>query len=300
MNNPDEQPIQTSEAPMQKELAPRERPADTNRRLGRAILFGAIALIFGIIGLLAFNIQLVFLPAMTIAVLAGMQSYRHFKRRHVDATEFLDAHDKAPVLFLRPFDQDSLTDGAAPFNPLQRRTWRKFILSPTNLLANYLQITGRFSYEQVLAFVTRKIGPLAAIGQPGSPPIMGARNIYVGDDNWQEEVLELAENSQLVILTAGITPGVLWEVEQMVKLVPGERLILNIPGKVDTRRKALYAEFYNSARHFFPKSLPEAYDGRRFLLFDNEWAVQPPLKRTPRAERHSPEWVAQRMTQLLL
>jgi hypothetical protein len=120
------------------------------------------------------------------------------------------------------------------------------------MTALYLEMTGRASFEQVLAHVTRKIGPLVAIGEPGHPPILGARNLYVGDDNWKEQVIDLAQRSQLVILTAGVSRGVLWEVRTMAKEVPPDGLLLNIPGASRGERKENYAIFFEEAAEVFP------------------------------------------------
>lgn len=256
------------------------------------MIFAALALSLGL------DDQLLFLIFGLPALFLGRSSYRHFKRRHGGSFSDDDLDHKEPVLFLRPFEQDSGWDGAVAFNVYRPSTWRKFPLSPTNMTALYLELTGRLSLEQVLAHVVRKTGPLVAIGEPGSPPILGARNLYVGDDNWQQQVRDLAARSRLVVLTAGTSEGVLWEVEAMVDTVPPSRFILNVPGSSRSRRREAYAAFHLLATQLFPAGLPETIDGARFLLFGDGWA--PILDWDRRNERNSPAWVANRLKALLV
>ena len=159
-------------------------------------------------------------------------------------------------------------------------------------------MTGRLSFEQVLAHVVRKVGPLVAIGEPGSPPILGARNLYVGDDNWQQEVRDLARRSRLVVLTAGTSEGVMWEIGTMVEIVAPARFLLNIPGASRSARKNAYAEFHFLAADLFPAGLPENYKGARFMAFGAGW--QPITAKIRRPAKGSPPWVAKKLTALLV
>jgi hypothetical protein len=208
----------------------RYRPPTTKRNLWLAIFCAILTVLFTLIAFSLLDNTILFVIFLIPALIFGRLSLRHFKPRLTAEDVQEKLKDKDPVLFLRPFSEDSGWDGAAPFSIVRPRTWRKFPFTPTNFTNIYLEMTGKNSFEQLLTHVTRKIGPLVAIAEPGNPPILGAKNIYVGDDNWQKEVIDFAKRSKLVILTAGITPGVLWEVETMIREVPPERLILNIPG----------------------------------------------------------------------
>ena len=167
----------------------RNREATTERSIWRGIIYGILALGFAAISLTSLVANgldddsgtpllyvITFLPAFWLSRL----SYRHLKRRYPSELSDEELGEEAPVLFLRPFDEDAGWDGAVAFSIFNPRTWHKFPVSPMNLLTLYLEMTGRASFEQVLAHVTRKMGPLVAIGEPGNPPILGARNVYVG------------------------------------------------------------------------------------------------------------------------
>ena len=184
----------------------RSRPPSTRRKIGRAVIYGMLAVFFIILLIASQNLsgggtagQLLFVLLFLPAFLFARLSYRHFKRRHSGSFSGADLDQKDPVLFLRPFEEDAGWDGAAAFSAYRPSTWPKLLKIGSNFTALYLEMTGRLSFEQVLAHVVRKVGPLVAIGEPGSPPILGARNLYVGDDNWQQEVRDLARRSRLVV-----------------------------------------------------------------------------------------------------
>jgi hypothetical protein len=270
----------------------------------RAIIYGLLALIFIILMIAVYSTVPVENPWPAVvfglpAFYLGRLSYRHFKPRYSVLTE-KDLGHQAPVLFLRPFDEDSGWDGAAAFSAYNPRTWRKFflILSPSNLTALYLELTGRTAFEQVLAHVVRKIGPLVAIGEPGSPSILGALNLYVGDDDWQNQVRDLAARSSLIVLTSGHSAGVLWEVKTMVEQSSAEKFLLNIAGSSRKERDANYAEFYPLAAPLFPSGLPETVKGERFLSFEEGWI--PRTEKVARPVKDSPTWVANTVRKLLL
>jgi hypothetical protein len=285
-----------------KAQPPRNRAASTDRKLGRAILYALLSLVLVV---LLFAIdpgnELLWVILFVPALLLGRLSYRHLKRRHGGGLSDEELGNKAPVLYLRPFDEDAGWDGAAPFSVFRPGTWtwRKVLLvSPTNLTALYLAMTGRLSFEQVLAHVVRKIGPLVAIGEPGSPPILGARNVYVGDDRWQEQVRDLARRSRLIVLTAGTSEGVLWEVGTMVAHSQPERFLLCVPGSSRGVRQRAYAAFQPLAAPLFPFGLPETLNGTRFLTFEAGW--RPHAGKVAGSRDHAPRSVARKLRALLL
>lgn len=279
----------------------RNRPATTDRKLVRAAIYGVLAVLLTIacIATMAAVNPLVGAFVFVPAFYLGRSSLRHFKERHeADTFDIEDLGDRAPVLFLRPFELDDGQDGAAPFNLYNPWTWRKFPFTPSNFRTLYLEMTGRSSFEQVLAYYVKGAGPLIAFGEPGQPPILGATNFYMRDANWKEQVIKIAGQSAIVVVSAGTTEGVLWEVETMVGQVSPDRFVLNIPGSSKGQRKAIYAEFREAAAHNFPNGLPEDVKGARFLLFDDEWNARLGKIRGP--ARHSPAWIVKRMNQTLI
>ena len=289
-------------------LEPRNRPASTKRNIGRAIFYSLMTIIFfwifialeGMYPTPESGVSLQQLPTIaagSVAIYCLLLAWRHFKRRYIGLPDGALKRG-APVLYLRPFKQDGGWDGSAPFTLYIPRTWPKLFKFPDNFVALYLQLTLRASFEQVLAFVVRKIGPMVAIGEPGSAPILGAYNIYVGDDRWQEQVRDLGRQAKLVILTAGTSEGVMWEVENMTKLVAPEHLLLNVPGKSRRRRRKTYDKFRPAGEPFFPAGLPETLNGSRFVCFEDDWT--PRAGRIRRPEKYSTRWVAKKISALVM
>lgn len=75
-------------------------------------------------------------------------------------------------------------------------------------------VLGMQTEEEQLAEVMDQVGPFLAVGKPGeSLPEVGAARIYVGDDEWQHRVSELMSQARLVVLRAGETANLWWEVK---------------------------------------------------------------------------------------
>jgi hypothetical protein len=92
--------------------------------------------------------------------------------------------------------------------------------------------------------------------------------------DWQERVRALLSQSKLVIVRAGDTPGLRWEIQECIHIVRPESLIFLFPLN---RRK--YERFRQESEKHFPCRLPE-YTGRwipnisirAILFFDSTWA----------------------------
>jgi hypothetical protein len=202
---------------------------------------------------------------------------------------------RALVFYLRPLkvDNDVSGSGARVFNPLNPFSWGK-LRRWRGILAGYRSyLSLHWTIEQVMEFATRKVGPLVAIGRPGSPPVLGAYNVF--DDRWQERVAELAHRAQLVVLVAGaITPGLLWEAgfitrtrivdpSKFVIFVPGGRLRWWWPFWRIGSRKRNWATFRKASAAVFPVPLPEKLGGAAFLGFAPDWKpfLLDPTRRPP-------------------
>lgn len=125
-------------------------------------------------------------------------------RRH------LFADDRPPILLLRSF-QDDLT---------QHRHWRRAWV--------------RRGLEESLTEGLWRLGPVVAIGMPGetTPPIGAARE-YVSNDQWQARVHELMSKARAIVVVAGLTPGIKWELARLRTSGFGRKTVLIIPGGGD-------------------------------------------------------------------
>jgi TM2 domain-containing membrane protein YozV len=72
-----------------------------------------------------------------------------------------------------------------------------------------------------------RIGPVVAIGKPGERlPELGAARLYVGNDEWQEVVRRFMREAALIVIRAGETAGVWWEIEEALAHCPPQRVII--------------------------------------------------------------------------
>jgi hypothetical protein len=105
--------------------------------------------------------------------------------------------DKPPVLLLRSFTDDV---DVIPSNLLiQRLFWRRKRL------------------EEIIGEQLTRAGPFVAIGKPGERlPQLGANRLYLGDSEWQTVVQSYISRSDLIIVIAGKTHWVRWELANVL------------------------------------------------------------------------------------
>jgi hypothetical protein len=154
---------------------------------------------------------------------------RGWKYDAVPASELLARDSRPPIVYLRSFQIDAeITPGA---HTLLRRAARVF---------TYMSA---ITPEQELAIVLERLGPVVAIGKPGEPlPELGAARLYVDDAHWQETVRDLIARARLVVVRAGPTDNLWWELQQAAALVPRQRILIVSLG-VDTERGAFDTRF---------------------------------------------------------
>jgi hypothetical protein len=139
----------------------------------------------------------------------------------------------------------------------------------------------RFAYlvtaEEQLAEELRPLGNLTAFGRPGEAlPRPGAAPLYVSMSEWKEAVISHMRTARLVILRAGSSTSLLWELEEAAKIVPPSRLLILFL----RLGKGQYTEFCAAANNIFEDlhgiSLPQikAQSPRRlsgFIFFSKDW-----------------------------
>jgi hypothetical protein len=158
------------------------------------------------------------------------------------------------VLYLRSFAADEIL--AVPREP--------FHLSDTML-----------SEEKQLVNVLSEIGPVYAVGMPGEqlPPIGAYRDKLPWYVSWKRHVKKEISRAALVVIAAGDSPGLRWEIKTAVKLTEPKRLLLIIPfGPAEYER-------FRKAAPAFPRPLPD-YPGEKrvnnlfmcgAVYFTNQW-----------------------------
>ena len=84
--------------------------------------------------------------------------------------------------------------------------------------------------ERALSSILRKAGPLVAIGRPSEwAPRLGAYRFYFKDSEWKAAVGSLMERSLMVVVLAGASDGLRWELEFCRKTLEPNHLVILIP-----------------------------------------------------------------------
>jgi len=167
-----------------------------------------------------------------------LQNYLHFLRKRLAKTvDEILAENKAPVLYLRSFLDDKVA-----------------AKREASMLTEEEELNKAFEH----------IGPMIAIGRPGEVlPEVGAARAYFTDDKWQAAVYHYMDISRLVVLRAGLSQGLIWEIKNSIQRLDPSKLILLIPFKKDD-----YNQFRTCVQSLFPKPLPDhpGHDAHRTYI----------------------------------
>lgn len=166
---------------------------------------------------------------------------------------------RPPVLYLRSFESDS----APPLkeNPYYRNR----------------------SFEEHVVLALKDAGPVVAVGSPAeseSLPALGASRMFLRHNAWQREVDALINESALVVVHAGISSGVVWELWRAVLANRPERLIICLPvdraktWKRNRTAEERYQQFRAATAGVFPRPLPIYAAGSAFVFFLPDWTPQ--------------------------
>ncbi|MBR0237643.1 MAG: hypothetical protein IJQ39_06115 [Thermoguttaceae bacterium] len=138
---------------------------------------------------------------------------RKFKSFSVDKETDIDINGKSYILYLRSFNDDFETNKplvGADFN----------------------------TEEEILVKSLKNLGMVVAIGRPSEPaPPLGAKRIYVSNDQWQDKVQELSADARLVVLRLGETEGLKWEWEFCLDTIEDiSKLLLIVPASISSNQ----------------------------------------------------------------
>jgi hypothetical protein len=129
--------------------------------------------------------------------------------------------------------------------------------------------------DETLAQVLRTIGPLVAVGKPSDRlQPLGAIRVYFNNEVWREKVEALMSMSKLVMIQAGCSPGLEWEIATSVKRLKPEQLIFTFLSWQELdgdARQSKYEEFAMRLKSISHLALPERIDGAYFLYFKQNW-----------------------------
>lgn len=135
-----------------------------------------------------------------------------------------------------------------------------------------------YDEQLVMAEIFNEIGPYLAIARPGESAAwsdVGSAKIKVADDHWQARVLEVLETASIVIIEAGVSEWLIWELEQVVAKAAPRKVLLILPNYEED-----YGRFCRLTRSVLPVPLPTQKPETRFMMFDDWWNPFPLLNRT--------------------
>jgi hypothetical protein len=164
------------------------------------------------------------------------------KMRVRDALTVLSKDRRAPVLYLRSFQDEDLPDPTfrSPFHL-------------TNLPNPFIPQR----YEERIAPVLNRIGPAISIGIPGERRAeLGTSRVYMHDEKWQAAVQYFAQNAGAVIIVMGRTNSLWWEVDFALANVQRERLLFFFPyADKSSARRRFWRKYYEMIPSITPRSI---------------------------------------------
>jgi hypothetical protein len=184
------------------------------------------ALLFGFFGVLG--------PVMATF---GLFLYnRGRKVSSPSASKVLDHDTRAPVLYLRSFLDDDVASSP----------------SPARNIGGAQVFTTAATQEEQVAAVLSSAGPVVAVGRPGeSLPELGATRLYFQDNEWRDEVSALMQRARLIVIRAGSSENLLWEIMTAVRMNRPQQSIFLIP-----LEPSKYDQFTALAGSLLPHGLP--------------------------------------------
>jgi hypothetical protein len=217
----------------------------SGRGLKRA---GMLLLVTGLFGLEVQAVPHSVLPQINHAILAQViyfsltfvGAFLYWRGRQYAAkavAERVISDSKPDVLYLRAFGTDPS------------------FLATMNFGAGWL------TEEEQLGEVLQPFGDLVAIGKPGETlPTPGAARLYASDAEWKKVVTDQMQTARLVVIRAGTSGGLLWELKEVVQLVNPKKLLILIRNM----RKKDYESFKKEADQIFNTTFPKIDELKRF------------------------------------
>jgi hypothetical protein len=182
---------------LQAFLATRRGPSlivDEAKLRRQQLLHASGAIIVCAIAIVSDNLWIILV--LLVALPFGLVNVR---RRSLPDLDAVLARDKrSPVLLLRSFRDE-------------------YVRVPNYIPTRLGSINPTRRLEQGLT-ILNALGPLIAVGNPGEPlPHIGAARAFLSNDAWQPAVLRWIDEAVLVVMIAGATEMIRWELERIVE-----------------------------------------------------------------------------------
>jgi len=226
-----------------------------------------------------FGFHLTGIPLWCFGVFAGMGGILFFLWPMIYGSEpetsigqLSNETERMLFLYLRPFELDArstlqLTVGASigilVYIGLIEGIW---------WIVSFVPLAINISKEQAFKDAFESLGEFIAFGKPRERlRPLGALRVYL-DANWKQEVTNYMTQARLVIVRPGKSESMRWEVEQVLRTVPPERILFYLRFRGwKKKREAAYAEFRSQVQKLCPAKLPEQLGKSPYLIFDTSW-----------------------------
>lgn len=174
-------------------------PVDPVRTFVYAI-FSAVSLVPAIILLGVF-------PGALFPIAMAVMARRHYVFR---AHQLLELDNRRPILFLRSFEEGDT----------QVRLWGRGCLGKFR----------RRTIDEAISWFAERLGPFVAIANPNTRlPRLGAAQSFFSNDTWQDAIARWAAMAQLIVMVAGRTEGIGWELDHIFSSKQHRKLVVFFP-----------------------------------------------------------------------
>jgi hypothetical protein len=151
-----------------------------------------------------FEPWLVYIAYVAVAALAAL-ARRNYAIR---ADRFLELDNRRPILFLRSFADDKIwLWGKGIFGKFRRKT-----------------------IDEAIELFAKRLGPFVAIANPNTQlPHLGAAQTYFSNDTWQNAIVRWVQTAQMIVMVAGRTEGLRWELDHILADEGQPKLVIFVP-----------------------------------------------------------------------
>jgi hypothetical protein len=78
--------------------------------------------------------------------------------------------------------------------------------------------------------MAERLGPLIAIANPNTTlPLLGAAQEYYSNDTWQTAIARWVEMAEMIVMVAGRTKGIRWELDHIFSKEEHPKLVIFFP-----------------------------------------------------------------------
>jgi hypothetical protein len=84
--------------------------------------------------------------------------------------------------------------------------------------------------DEAIKRLAERLGPFVAIANPKTTlPELGAAQSYFADDTWQDAISRWVDMAQMIVMVAGRTAGVRWELDHIFSKQADRKLVIFFP-----------------------------------------------------------------------